>query len=252
MKKQDFYYWRLIATGFSFTLFGLGGLALGLTAFPLIRITCFDANRRQRRARALNHWAFRIFIWQMKTLGVLSYDADGIKERLNIPGQLIIANHPTLIDVVFLMAFIEQTNCIVRKGLFNNIFTRGPVRNARYIPNIAPQQLLQACSQRLQQGESLIIFPEGTRTPPNCHMPKLQRGAANIAIAANVKPTPVKIFCKPHTLSKGEKWYHIPLSRPHWKFEVGEDIALPRCDSSPKAARELNMAIQQHFFAAVT
>lgn len=248
MNKQDFYYWRLFATGLSFSLFGLGGLIIGIIGFPLVQLSSNNLDVRQQHARKLNHFAFRLFIWQMKTLGVLSYDAKELKQQLKIPGQLIIANHPTLIDVAFLISFMPQTNCIVRQGLFNNLFTRGPLTNARYIPNINPQQLISECKDRLHKGESLIIFPEGTRTPVGEKTPKLKRGAANIAIAANIRPTPVTINCKPHTLSKGEKWYNIPYQRPHWSFDIAEPLVLPDSDSPPKAARELNRAIQQHFF----
>ena len=252
MKKQDAYYWRLFSTALSFSLFGLGGLLIGLVAFPLLQVSSTNAITRQHRARKLNHLAFRLFIWSMKSLGVLTYkikDEKNFKLKINQPGQLIIANHPTLIDVCFLISFIEQSNCIVRHGLFNNPFTRGPLKNAAYIPNIDAQQLINDCKDCLQQGQSLVIFPEGTRTPIGMKIPKLQRGAANIAIQANVKPRPITIKCQPHTLSKGKKWYNIPLSRPHWTFEMGENIELPQSSSSPLAARELNKAFQAVLFA---
>ena len=34
-KNRDAYYWRLLATAASFTLFGLGGLCLRLVVFPV-------------------------------------------------------------------------------------------------------------------------------------------------------------------------------------------------------------------------
>ena len=249
MIKQDFYYWRLLATGLSFGFFGLGALLIGCLAFPFVGFSSRQQSIRQRRGRKLNHCAFRLFVWQMKAFGVLSYEvSDDIKRALNRPGQLIIANHPTLIDVVFLMSFIEQVNCIVRYDLFNNIFTRGPIRNANYVPNINGEQLVAACCECLRHGDSLIIFPEGTRTPVDVAVPKLQRGAAAIAVRAKVKPLPIIIKCQPNTLSKGEKWYHIPYKKPHWTFILGDAIELPEVAGLPKAARALNSTIQQHFF----
>jgi 1-acyl-sn-glycerol-3-phosphate acyltransferase len=248
MKKHDYYYWRLFATGLGFILFGLGGLIIRFIISPILRVTSRQDLVRQHRAQKLIHLAFRLFIFQMRILGVLSYDARGIHEKLNKPGLLVIANHPTLIDVVFLISFIKQTNCIVRKGLFTNPFTSGPAQNANYIPNSNAQQLIEDCVRLLKAGESVIIFPEGTRTSPgNCH-PKFQRGAANIAIRAQVRPDPVRINCLPRTLSKGEKWYQIPHRRPHWTFEAGDPIDLPETFSTPKAARQLHKVIETYFY----
>ncbi|NRB38723.1 MAG: 1-acyl-sn-glycerol-3-phosphate acyltransferase [Pseudomonadales bacterium] len=252
MKKQDAYYWRLFATALSFSLFGLGGLLIGIVVFPLLQLSSSNADIRQHRARKINHLAFRLFIWSMKSLRVLTYeikDNNNFRLKINQPSQLIIANHPTLIDVCFLISFVEQTNCIVRHGLFNNPFTRGPLKNAAYIPNIDAQQLINDCKNSLQQGQSLLIFPEGTRTAMAKKTPKLQRGAANIAIQAQVKPCPIKIKCHPHTLSKGKKWYNIAHQRPHWTFEMAEPIELPENSSPPLAARELNKAFQAVLFA---
>lgn len=44
-------------------------------------------------------------------------------------GLLILANHPTLIDTVFLMAFVKHADCIVNNNLWRNPFTGGPVRS---------------------------------------------------------------------------------------------------------------------------
>jgi len=59
-------------------------------------------------------------------------------EKLNRPGQLIIANHPTLVDIVFLISRVKQANCIVKQKLWHNPFMRGPILNAGYISNGDP------------------------------------------------------------------------------------------------------------------
>lgn len=244
--KQDLYYWRLVATGLSYFTFGLGGLALRFILLPLFQLSTPDPELLQVRTRRLHHLLFSCFITLMRVLGVLTYSGQGIKAQLNKPGLLVVANHPTLIDVVFLISFMEQTNCIVRHGLFNNPFTGVPVRNARYISSKNAQEMISDCATRLKRGDSLIIFPEGTRTPMDSSLQKLHRGAANIAIQANVRPTPVKISCEPRTLSRGQKWYHIPLSKPHWTFEVGSPIDLPNEEARTKAARSLNRLLADY------
>lgn len=245
-KKQDWYYWRLFATGLSFFNFGLGGLFIRFFIVPFLFVLPINKQNKTRIGRYCIHNGFRLFIWQMKTLGVLSYEVHGL-EKIQ-PGELIIANHPSLIDVVFLLSFIKDTNCIVRNGLFINPFTSAPLRCAGYIPNIDAEQLVRDCAASLVSGDGLLIFPEGTRTVPG-KKPKFQRGAANIAIASNAKVRPVEIKCSEVTLTKGEKWYHIPNRRPHWTFVVGNELVLPDCEPSPKAARQITQLFYNYFFA---
>lgn len=61
--------------------------------------------------------------------------------------------------------------------------------------------LLPASRQRLQQGDTILIFPEGTRTVPGEKM-QLQRGAANIAVRCGSDLRVVVIRCTEHMLGK--------------------------------------------------
>lgn len=110
----------------------------------------------------------------MARTGVLTYDIQGA-ERLGRPGQMIIANHPSLIDVVFLIGLVRRANCVVKKSLWENPFTRGPLRSTEYISNDGSMDMLDAAANALQSGQTLIIFPEGTRTQPG-QAPAFHRG----------------------------------------------------------------------------
>lgn len=248
-KKQDWYYWRLFFTAFSFFNFGVGGLVLRFVFIPFLFTLPISAERRTGIGRLWMHRALKLFVWQMHFFGVLTYEVEGI-ERVK-KGQLLIANHPSLIDVVFLIALIQNANCIVRNDLFGNPFTSGPLKSAGYIPNGESMQLIEACQRSLQAGDVLIVFPEGTRTELD-KAPKFQRGAANIALASGVEIIPVRIDCSESTLKKGEKWYHIPSKRPHWKFSVGEAIKPELTERTPKAARLLTQQFQNYFFKDVS
>ncbi len=47
------YWWRLIATALSFSLFGIGGVLLRVVVFPLLTLLPGDALERRTRARAV-------------------------------------------------------------------------------------------------------------------------------------------------------------------------------------------------------
>jgi len=250
--KQDAWAWRLLATGLSFTLFGLGGLLLWALVFPLQRVLGGDAETRQRRARLTVHYSFRAFIRFMRVTGLFTLDFPAVRQ-LGKPGQMIIANHPSLIDVVLLIGYVKDANCIVRHGLAQNPFTRGPIAACGYITNDESADMLEKAAAVLREGQTLIVFPEGTRTRPNA-MPCFHRGACAIALRGASCITPVLIQMQPHSLRKGEPWYSVPSRRIHYRITPGEDIALAPWRSQyspPIGGRKLNAHLENHFSAAL-
>jgi 1-acyl-sn-glycerol-3-phosphate acyltransferase len=245
--------WRVLATGLSFLLFGLGGVLLRVLVFPLLALCVREPRARIRAARAVIRTSFRAFVGVMRLLGVLRYEVRGL-EKLDREGQLILANHPTLIDTVFLIAFVRNADCIVKGGLWNNPFTGGPVRAAGYICNDRGPELIEDCIASLGAGGNLIVFPEGTRTPRNGAM-ELKRGAANIAVRGACAVTPVRISCDPPTLGKGEKWWRVPPRQASFRIDVGDDIGIDRFTgpgvADVLAARRLTEHLQHYFMKEV-
>ena len=240
VKRTDQYWLRLPATGLCFVVFGVVCFVLGILVMPVLRLLSLERRRGRRAARAVVGAGLRFFVFFMRGVGVLSYEFTG-RERLGRPGQVIVANHPTLIDVVFLLGFTPTAGCIVKAGTFSNPITRGAANAAGYIPNAPTEDMIYAAEAALNDGETLLIFPEGTRTVPGKPM-TMQRGAANVALRAARVLTPVFIDCDPPTLSKNLPWYRIPPRRPHFRLRVGEDINLEayRAAPLPRASRKLN------------
>lgn len=241
--------WRIVATALSFLAFGVGGLLLGLIVFPLLRLCVRDRVACQRISRRLVQRSFRFHVELMRVLGVLTYDLRGI-ERLREPGLLVLANHPTLIDVVFLVSLMDNADCIVKSSLARNPFMRGPILACNYIFNDDGAGLIDDCIASLRAGSNLVIFPEGTRTRRDAPM-KLQRGAANIAVRGHVDVTPVRIACIPLTLGKGERWYRVPPHRFHYSIEVGDNIPVAAFSDAGQgdalAARRLTDHLTEYF-----
>lgn len=243
-------YWRIGATGFCFAVFGLGGLLMGGVAYPMLCLFKGDGRERAIAAKRIICLAQRLFVGLLIGTGILTLEVRG-REKLQREGLLIIANHPSLIDVVFLISLIERADCIVKAALVENPFTRGPIRAAGYVVNNSGSGLVEDCIASLRAGNNLIIFPEGTRTPLSGEA-KLQRGAANIAVRGKFDITPVRIRCAPPMLMKGEKWYRVPVRRAHFLIEVDDDI--PICEfaaderAEALAARHLTDFLAAYFF----
>ena len=138
-------------------------------------------------------------------------------------GEIIIANHPSLLDVVFLLAYTPNCNCVVKKNLLKNPFLAMQVYFANYILNDGGDDILQTCVDSLDKGESVIIFPEGTRTLDK-HSLKFKRGAAYLMVCSKGAVRPIHITCEPSALGKYDPWYKIPARKIHYEISALEPI----------------------------
>lgn len=243
--------WRFVATVFCFAVFGVGGLVMRVVLFPALGLFVRNRARRTALARKTISRSFAGFIGLMHVLGIYRYTITGV-ERLNRPGLLILANHPSLIDIVFLIGLSQRANCIVKAALRKNPFTRGPLLGANYITNdLQGIEMLDMCIECIQQGDHLIIFPEGTRTPHDATSLHFQRGSANIAVRANQPITPVVIVCNQPFLTKGAPWWKVPPVRPDFHIEIREDLdtqhLIEGSANEAIAARRLTQFLQTYF-----
>ncbi len=253
VKQTANYIWRVGATGLSFASFGLGGVAIGALIAPMVKLSSQDLDIRTQRTQKVIKHSFKGFTEMMVKLGIMTYEVEGLEKLQQSQQELVIANHPTLIDVVVLIGLMERANCVVKQTLWSNPFTKGPVQNAGYVLNAGSEQFIQDCVSKLQQDHaaSLLIFPEGTRTAKGEQLNDFQRGAANIALRAGVPIRPVLITCTPSTLTKNEKWYHIPDRPFHIQVKVLDAIrvedVLDDVTVNPKNVRQLNQQLQWFF-----
>lgn len=244
------YVQRLVGTALSFTLFGIGSVVLAVLVLAPLNLVVADQARRSRLAQACVHWCFRAFVRTMIVMRVIDFKAINEAALEGESGRLVIANHPSLIDFVLIISLLRQTQCIVKHQHWRNPFLRSVFAATGYIRNDEePQRLMDSCIRALAAGNNLIIFPEGSRTTPG--QPRvLRRGFANIAMAAGAEVRLLTVRCVPTTLTRGEKWYQIPPSRPLFTLAVHEviDVAAMAEGCPPSiAARRLTRHVAQRF-----
>jgi 1-acyl-sn-glycerol-3-phosphate acyltransferase len=253
MKYLD-YSRRLFGTTVSFAVFGVAGLVMGLVLFPFLFVFIRDDAARQRVARSLIGRGFGAFVWMMKVLGVLTYEINGWERARAGHSYVIVANHPTLIDVVFLVSMFPHADCMIKEGVIRNPFMRSTVRAANYISNIAFDDLLESCVARVKEGSSLLLFPEGTRSVPGQPI-EFKPGAATIAIRTGASVLPVAIQCMPPFLMKEKPWYYVPSSRPHFSIRIMSPVSLcdlvPDCHDERRARHAMNEALRVLITAAL-
>ncbi len=220
--------WRLAMTGVAFIGLWLGGFVLAIVIVPLATVFKRDPIARGRIARSIIHVSFRFYLAALRAAGLIVLDVTG-KDKLEAShGIIVVANHPTLLDVVLIMSLIPDAQCVVKHELWNSILLRPLIRAAGYIRNDSdPEIMVENCRRALAEGSNLIIFPEGTRSIPG-KPHRFQRGFAHIATLTGVDLQPIIIHCKPATLVKGQRWYKIPETPPRFVVEV-----YPRIQTQP-------------------
>ncbi|HEV2676099.1 MAG TPA: lysophospholipid acyltransferase family protein [Aliidongia sp.] len=212
-------------------------------------LALLPGNQRDR-ARAIVQLSFRFYLAILQFLGVIRVDVEGGGRLKEAGGRIVVANHPTLLDVVMLMALVPRAQCIIKHELWTSPLLGGLMRRAGYIRNDLPADaLVEACRQALDQGQSLIIFPEGTRTKPGA-LPRFRRGFANLATIAGAAIQLVVITCDPPTLFKGDPWWRIPVRKPHFHLVVDECLDANMYLRYPYrsiAARKLVAYLEAHY-----
>lgn len=244
-------YWRIVATGFCFLLFGIGGLTLTFIVFPVL--TFFIKNRAslELKVQKVIQISFFLFCETMRLTGALDYKIVGSEKLKQDKNCLIIANHPSLIDYVLITSQLKQCDCLVKEAIWRNPFMCGVVSSAGYIPNKDPETLLTSCAERLNKDHVLLIFPEGTRTTVGTAS-KLQRGAAQIAVKTKSDLRIVHITVDPVFLTKQSKWYQVPDTKPFFLVEVKDKIAITEFINSEESpsltVRKLNRHLDSVLF----
>lgn len=239
--------WRLLATALGFVMFGVFGVLFQILLLPYLRHPQRHTLARQKKARRL---VTRSWLWFTRYLvgsGIVAAQFEGF-ERLGRPGQLIVANHPSLLDVVFFLSRMPEANCIVKADLQHNPAMKGQIAACGYLPNEESLEFVDTVHDILQR-ECLLVFPEGTRTGWDGEV-RFHRGVVSMGLRSAQVITPVAVHMRPLNFKKGQPWYRIPLEKPVYRFTVGEDIDPQTWLAEkplPIAARRLNDHLQHYF-----
>jgi 1-acyl-sn-glycerol-3-phosphate acyltransferase len=149
----------------------------------------------------------------MRGVGLIHY-----RPTLTLPRQaaprIVVANHPTLVDVTAVLSAVPEMCCLVKASIFDNpLFYLimkfcGHIR-VRRSDSLDGARVLEIASARVGDGSDVLLFPEGTRSPGTAVGP-FHAGAFAVAVHSEIEVAKVAIFCDPPVLRRGAPWYLIP------------------------------------------
>lgn len=241
--------WRLTRVAVLYLFFAA---VVAVTRYVITPVGTFLAggDAEARVAQRCFHRAARLVRGAAVALGIVELSLHRV-ERLAAPGPLlVVANHPTKLDATFLVSLMDQVDTVVEVSWADRPLLGPALGRAGHLRNDDPRHVVDEGVRRLRQGRRLLIFPEGSRSPPGALHP-FRRGAARVALASGCPLLPVVIRCDPPIGLKGKAWYDIPDETPRMSISVGEPLVFAEIiegdETRGVAARKVTQALRDYF-----
>jgi len=230
----------LLAPPLYLLLLGLGLMSLLWNLIALVFHPLLPAGRGRAIGRAGIAHGYRLFWTVACACSMMRIDARCLSALKDERGLVIVANHPTMLDALLLVAHLPRSACIMKASLMKNIFLGAGARLARYIRNDSAHTMVKQAVADLREGGQLVVFPEGTRTTH----PPLDRFRPGITLIAKLAQAPVQtVFIDTDSPYLGKGWplWRVPPLPIVFTLRLGERFA-PMTDSNAMTA-----ALEQYF-----
>ena len=221
-------------------IFAIVGSAFSLACF--IPALVFRSVRARRLGQRIIHGLFVFFVGYLRRCGLLKLDASELAALRNRRGLIIIANHPCLLDAVFVVSQLPQIVCLMKGSLVRNIVLCGTAHLAGYIHNESGLGLVRKCEARLRQGDNLLIFPEGTRSVGGQIQP-FKMGFALMACKAQSPVQTIMITADSSYLGKTWPFFRKPPFPVRYSLRLGKQFV----PTSGMDAKSFGCTVENYF-----
>ncbi len=216
----------------------LAGLAFTAVYWPLGVIPLFAGsilsaiflgrNRRRELGQHALGLALGRFMDGLEFLRIIKVDDDDLKQHAHIAGPLIIAcNHPALWDAPLVMRRFVRVSCIMKADIMTNPLLRSGALFAGFLPNAPRMKMIRKAVERLNAGDRLLLFPEGTRTRrEHGLLNEFRPGLALLARHSGAPVLPVFITTDSRYLQKGWPIWRMPELPISITLKVGEIVTI--------------------------
>jgi len=213
------------------------GYILLTTWFGITGIILFGWQPYGIRRRYILLWNRLVIFWLKITCGV-TYEVEGLKQLPAGP-FVVLSNHQSQWETFYLQLIFQPLATIMKRELLNipgfgwGLRLLKPIAIDRSNPRDAMRQMLGKGKHRIEEGISVLVFPEGTRNIEATK--KYARGGAALAVESGAQLVLVAHnagrYWPPHQFAKHPGTIQVSISEP--------------IDSEGKTARELTQAAQQ-------
>ncbi|MFW6051012.1 MAG: lysophospholipid acyltransferase family protein [Myxococcota bacterium] len=198
--------WRLLRV---FTVLALyfSAAPFGYAAFALLRaLPSRDRDARARKLQRVLQRAFTLMHDCIRAFRLIDFDPRRVEGELPEGPCVVVANHPSLIDVTSIMATVGGAATAVKPSIFRRWWLRPLLEDAGQFEGngaspLSIARLVDASVDRLGRGFRVLLFPEGTRSPEG-GLHRFGRAPFEVACQANVPVVPIVVTLEPRWLTK--------------------------------------------------
>jgi 1-acyl-sn-glycerol-3-phosphate acyltransferase len=208
-----------------------------MALLPLPRRAAYGPAVRAAIRRLFEAW----LAWLHAT-GIVRIDWSGFETDTLQTGTVYIANHPTLIDATLILARLPDAVCIFKPSLMRNPAIGPAAVMAGYARGDAGLDLIKAAAAKVAEGQSLLVFPEGTRTEPGTLLGPMKPGFALIADRAKAPVRLLVLRATPGLCTRGGPWWRAPAILPG-VMRISLDRCWPYVPGRPAA--ELTQSVER-------
>jgi 1-acyl-sn-glycerol-3-phosphate acyltransferase len=152
---------------------------------------------------------FALWLGWMRVAGLIRVNWHGFAAETVRSPAVFVANHPGLIDAVFLLSRLPGAVCVFKSKLLRNPFLAPAAIMAGYPMGDAGPDFVRAAVRSLAAGRTLLIFPEGTRTATGTVLNPIKPGFALIAARAGVPVQLITIRADGELLPREREWWRF-------------------------------------------
>lgn len=192
------------------------------------------------------HFLWRIFVYFMIFIGLIKLD---IKKLEKIENKIIVATHPSFIDIVILIALIPRSTCFVKKELAYNPILKNLVTSIFITNEVELDELKSESKKMLDCGFNVIIFPSGIRHRKN-EFPKIKKGASLVALNARKNIVPIRFFSDADFLFINQPFYAASDRRVTFEIEQMKEINIKNfiCESEIITKQKITAEIVKELY----
>ncbi|NOY90315.1 MAG: 1-acyl-sn-glycerol-3-phosphate acyltransferase [Deltaproteobacteria bacterium] len=208
--------------------------------------------RAQRRYRRGLNLGFHRFMAMLRAFHLIDFRLPERRPDHPQGAFLVIANHPTLLDVALLLSACPEAVCLVKSDWYRSPFLRPLLLLGDHIPGSAieefmpgstsPAPVVERIEQKLREGVPVVVFPEGTRSPRR-GLRRFRRGALEAATRAGVPVVQVFLDVDRPFLMKGQPLWQMPTARVRYHFEWLGHVDV----STSRDSRALASQLRRHY-----
>jgi uncharacterized protein len=203
-KKRRFAPWTLFSllrSLFAFLYFLVSGIILIIAGFVIVIINPFF----KKQSRYLYHWLVMMF---NRSIVYIMFNfrkriVNPTNENLQ-PPVVMVANHQSFLDILELTMLHPKLIMFIKQDVFDSPITGPVVRMLGYYPvTLGGEESVDLLRHRVEDGYSILIFPEGTRRPDGI-ITRFHKGAFFLAEKLGLDIQPIVVHGTSMTLTKDD------------------------------------------------